>query len=111
RRQQSGMRLRSRLEGVRATDNEATKAQTEAEADVEQLPRGDPEDAIAAPQRRVSEPERRPHIQQSRNAITDLDSRVAAIRAHQQALKDRLAPVLDTRRSIEQLFTELDGRQ
>jgi len=111
RQQQSGMTLQQRLEGVRASVKEATKAQTEAEADVQQLTRSDPEDAIAALQRRVSEAERFAQIQQSRNAITDLDSRVAAIRAQQQALKERLAPVLDTRRSIEQLFTELDGRQ
>lgn len=111
RQQQSGMTLQQRLEGVRASVKEATKAQTETEADVQQLTRSDPEDAIAALQRRVSEAERFAQIQQSRNAITDLDSRVAAIRAQQQALKERLAPVLDTRRSIEQLFTELDGRQ
>jgi chromosome segregation ATPase len=111
RQQQSGMTLQQRLEGVRASVKEATKAQTETEADVQQLTRSDPEDAIAALQRRVSEAERFAQIQQSRNAITDLDSRVAAIRAQQQALKERLAPVLDTRRPIEQLFTELDGRQ
>ena len=78
---------------------------------MQQLTRSDPEDAIAALQRRVSEAERFAQIQQSRNAITDLDTRVAAIRTQQQALKERLAPVLDTRRSIEQLFSELDGRQ
>ncbi len=81
---------------------EATKAQVDTEADVQQLTRSDPEDAIAALQRRVSEAERFAQIQQSRNAITDLDTRVAAIRTQQQALKERLAPVLDTRRSIEQ---------
>ena len=111
RQQQSGIALQQRLDGVRASVKEATKAQTDAEGDVQQLTRSDPEDAIAALQRRVSEAERFAQIQQSRNAITDLDSRVAAIRAQQQALKERLAPVLDTRRSIEQLFSELDGRQ
>ena len=111
RQQQSGTALQQRLDGVRASVKEATKAQTDAEADVAQLTRSDPEDAIAALQRRVSEAERFTQIQQSRNAITDLDSRVAAIRVQQQALKERLAPALDIRRSIEQQFTELDGRQ
>ena len=65
---------------------------------MKQLTRSDPEDAIAALQRRVSEAERFAQIQQSRNDITGLDSRVAALRDQQQTLKDRLAPVLDTRR-------------
>ncbi len=111
RQQQSGTALQQRLDGVRTSVKEATKAQLDTEANVQQLTRSDPEDAIAALQRRVSEAERFAQIQQTRNAITDLDSRVAAIRSQQQALKERLAPVLDTRRSIEQLFIELDGRQ
>jgi chromosome segregation ATPase len=111
RQQQSGTTLQQRLDGIRTSVKEATKTQVDTEADVQQLTRSDPEDAIAALQRRVSEAERFAQIQQSRNAITDLDTRVAAIRTQQQALKERLAPVLDTRRSIEQLFSELDGRQ
>ena len=111
RQQQSNTALQQRLDGVRAGVKEATKAQVDTEADVQQLTRSDPEDAIAALQRRVSEAERFAQIQQARNAITDLDSRVGAIRTLQQALKERLAPVLDTRRSIEQVFSELDGRQ
>jgi len=111
RQQQAGTALQSRLDGVRGAVKDAAQVQLETEAHVQQLTRSDPEDAIAALQRRVSEAERFAQIQQSRNAIADLDSRVATIRAQQQALKDRLAPVLDTRRSIEQTFAELDGRQ
>jgi chromosome segregation ATPase len=110
RQQHSGTALQQRLDGVRTSVKEATKAQLDTEGDVQHLTRSDPEDAIAALQRRVSEAERFAQIQQSRNAITDLDSRVAAIRNQQEALKERLAPVLDARRSIEQLFAELDGR-
>ena len=101
RQQQTGTALQQRLDGVRASVKEATKAQLDSEADVQRLTRSDPEDAIAALQRRVGEAERFAHIQQSRNAIADLDSRVATIRTQQQTLKERLAPVLDTRRSIE----------
>lgn len=111
RQQQSGTVLQQRLDGVRTSVKEGIKDQAGVEADVQRLTRSDPEDAIAALQRRVSEAERFAQIQQSRNAITDLDSRVAAIRAQQQALKERLAPVLDVRHSIEQQFAELDGRQ
>jgi chromosome segregation ATPase len=103
--------LEHRLGGVRGRVKDLTKAQVDAEADVQHLTRTDPEDAIAALQRRITEAERFAQIQQSRNETVDLESRVGAVRAQQQTLKDRLAPVLETRRSIEQLFTELDSRQ
>ena len=50
-------------------------------------------------------------MQQQRNEIGDLQSRVDAIRGQQQALKERLAPVLENRRAIERLFLELDTSQ
>jgi predicted nucleic acid-binding Zn-ribbon protein len=96
---------------VRGRVKELGKSQLDAESDVQHLTRSDPEDAIAALQRRISEAERFTEIQQSRNQMLDLESRVSVIRAQQQALKERLAPVLDTRRTIEQLFAELDSRQ
>jgi chromosome segregation ATPase len=40
-----------------------------------------------------------------------LADRVEAVRVQQQALQARLTPVLEKRRSIEQIFTELEGRQ
>ena len=62
-------------------------------------------------QQRLTEAERIAQVQQQRNEIGDLQSRVDAIRGQQQALKERLAPVLENRRSIEQLFLELDTSQ
>jgi chromosome segregation ATPase len=103
--------LEQRLAGVRARVTELTKAQGDVETDVQQLARSDPEDAIAALQRRIAESERFAQIQQSRNEMVDLDTRVGALRTQQQNLKDRLSPVLDTRRSIEQVFAEIDTRQ
>ncbi len=50
-------------------------------------------------------------IQQSRNEIGDLQTRVEELRAQQQALRERLTPVLEKRRSIEQLFGDLDSRE
>jgi chromosome segregation ATPase len=103
--------LELRLDGVRQGVKELTKSQVDAEASVHHLVRTDPEDAIAALQRRLAEADRFAQVQQSRNETGDLKSRVANIRAQQQALQERLVPVLDTRRSIEQLFAELDSRQ
>ncbi len=103
--------LEARLNGVRAQAKDMAKAQAAPDANVQRLVRSDPEDAVAELQRRVSEAERFVQIQESRNHMVDLEARVAALRAQQQALTERLAPVLETRRSIEQLFTELDSRQ
>jgi predicted nucleic acid-binding Zn-ribbon protein len=103
--------LELRLDGVRTRVKDMGKVQADVEADVHQLTRSDPEDAVAALQRRVTEAERFVEIQQNRNQIGNLEPRVDAIRAQQQALKDRIAPTLDTRRSIERMFAELDSRQ
>jgi chromosome segregation ATPase len=111
RQRQTANALEQRLDGMRGRVKDLGKSQLDAEADVQHLTRSDPEDAIAALQRRISEAERFTEIQQSRNQMLDLESRVNVVRAQQQALKDRLAPVLDTRRTIEQLFAELDSHQ
>jgi len=43
--------------------------------------------------------------------MNGLQSRIGDIRTQQQALQERLAPVLEKRRTVEQLFLELDTRQ
>jgi chromosome segregation ATPase len=103
--------LALRLDGVRQGVREMAKSQVDAEAAVHHLARTDPEDAISAVQHRLTEAERFAQVQQSRNETGDLQSRVDAIRAQQEALQQRLAPALEKRRSIEQLFAELDSRQ
>jgi chromosome segregation ATPase len=103
--------LELRLDGVRQGARELAKSQIDAEAAVHHLARTDPEDAIGALQQRITEAERFAQVQQSRSEIGDLKSRVDELRAQQDALKQRLAPVLDTRRSVEQLFIDLDSRQ
>ncbi len=103
--------LERRLDGARARVKDLGKSQVDAETGVQHLTKSDPEDAIAELQRRITEAERFAQIQQNRNAAVDLESRVDALRSQQQALKDRLGPVLDARRAIEQLFAELDSRQ
>jgi len=103
--------LGQRLDGVRQAVKDASKKQGEIDGDVQRLTRSDPEDAIAALKRRVSESERFAEVQRQRNESKDLALRVDEIRAQQEALKARLAPALDARRAIEQLFADLDTRQ
>jgi chromosome segregation ATPase len=103
--------LELRLGGVQQNVRELAKSQVDAEAAVHQLARSDPQDAIGAVQQRLSEAERIAQVQMSRNETGDLQVRVDDLRAQQQALRDRLVPVLEKRRSIEQLFADLDGRQ
>jgi chromosome segregation ATPase len=111
RQRQAAQALELRLDGVRQGVKVLAKSQVEAEIAVHQLVRTDPEDAISAMKQRLGEAERLAHIQKGRNEIGDLDSRVEEIRTQQQALQKRLAPVLEKRRSIDQLFVELDSRQ
>ncbi len=103
--------LELRLGGVRQGVQDLAKAQVDAESAVRHLVRSDPEDAIGAVTQRLSEAERVTQIQHSRNEIGDLQTRVEELRAQQQSLRQRLTPVLDKRRSIEQLFGDLDSRE
>jgi chromosome segregation ATPase len=108
---QTANALELRLDGVRQRVKDLNKKQDEPDADVQALTRGDPEDAIEALKRRVSEAERFAEVQRQRNESKDLNSRVDEIRVQQEGLKARLAPVLDARRAIEQMFMDLDTRQ
>jgi chromosome segregation ATPase len=103
--------LELRLGGVRQNARELAKSQVDADTAVHHLARTDPEDAIGTIAQRLTEAERTVQVQQGRNEIGDLQSRVDALRVQQQGLRERLVPVLEQRRSIEQLFADLDSRE
>jgi chromosome segregation ATPase len=103
--------LTLRLDGVRQGVNALVRPQVEAEAAVAHLARTDPEDTLGAMKQRLSEAERFTQVQSGRNEIGDLAARVEEVRGQQQALQTRLGPVLEKRRSIEQLLSDLDNRQ
>jgi len=111
RQRQAAQALELRLDGVRHGVKALMKPQIETEAAVHQLVRSDPEDAIGAMKQRLTEAERLAHIQKGRNEIGDLAARVEEVRAQQDALQKRLAPVLEKRQAIDRLFGELDSRQ
>ncbi len=103
--------LELRLGGVRRGVRELTKSQADADAAAHHLARTDPEAAIGAVTQRLAEVERVAQVQENRNEIGDLQARVDELRAQQQALRERLVPVLEKRRAIEQLFADLEGRE
>ena len=104
--------LEQRLGGARQGVRELTKSQVDADASVHHLARTDPEGAIGAVTQRLTDAERVTQVQESRSEIGgDLQSRIDELRTRQQALRDRLVPVLEKRRSIEQLFADLDSRE
>lgn len=111
RQRQAAQALELRLDGVRQGVKALVKSQADAETTVQHLVRTDPEDAMSAVKLRLGEAERLAQIQNGRNETGDLDARVEEIRSRQQALQKRLAPVLERRRAIELLFTELRSRQ
>jgi chromosome segregation ATPase len=103
--------LELRLDGVRQGVKSLAKLQVEPETAVRHLARTDPENALSALKQRLIEAEAFTQVQDGRNALGDLDSRVEEVRAQQQVLQKRLAPILERRRAIEQIFAELDSRQ
>jgi chromosome segregation ATPase len=103
--------LELRLGGVRQGVRELTKSQVDADASVHHLARTDPEGAIGAVSERLVEAERIVQVQEGRNELGDLQSRVDELRARQQALRERLVPALEKRRAIERLFADLDSRE
>jgi chromosome segregation ATPase len=111
RQRQAAAALELRLGGVRQSVRELARSQVDAESGVHHLSRTDPEEAIGAMQQRLAEAERVAQVQHGRNETGDLQTRVEDVRAQQQALRERLSPLLEKRRSIEQLFADLDGRQ
>ena len=103
--------LELRLGGVRQGARELAKSQVDADAAVHHLARTDPESAIDAVTQRLADAERTAQTQEGRNEIGDLQAKVDELRTKQQGLRDRLVPLLEKRRSIEQLFAELDSRE
>ncbi len=103
--------LEMRLGGIRQAARELGNNQVETDAAIHHLARTDPETAIGDVTARLAEAERVLHVQQSRNEVGDLQAKVDALRIEQQALRERLVPALEKRRSIEQLFAELDSRE
>jgi DNA repair exonuclease SbcCD ATPase subunit len=103
--------LELRLGGIRQAARDLGKTQIDADAAIHHLARTDPETAIGDVTARLTEAEQVLHVQQSRNEVGDLQAKVDALRVQQQALRERLVPALEKRRSIEQLFAELDSRE
>ena len=102
--------LELQLGGVRQGVTELASSQVDADAAIRHLARTDPDSALGAVSQRLTEAERAVQVQQSRNEIGDLQSRVDTLRTQQEGLRQRLVPVLEKRRSIEQLFAELEAR-
>lgn len=102
--------LELRLGGVRAGVKELAKSQIDADAAVHHLARTDPEAAVGAITQRLTEAERTAQVQDTRNDVGDLQTKVDALRAKQQSLGERLVPILEKRRVVERLFADLDSR-
>ncbi|HXW40851.1 MAG TPA: hypothetical protein VEK75_06590 [Xanthobacteraceae bacterium] len=103
--------LEQQLGGARQGVRGLARAQVDADAAVHHLARTDPDAAIGAITQRLAEAERIAQVQAGRNEIGDLQSRVDELRARQERLQERLAPVLEQRGAIERLFVDLDSRE
>jgi DNA repair exonuclease SbcCD ATPase subunit len=100
-----------RLGGIRRAARELGKTQTGVDSAIHHLARTDPETAIGDVTARLTEAERVLQVQQNRNEVGDLQAKVDGLRIQQETLRERLVPVLEKRRLIEQVFAELDSRE
>jgi hypothetical protein len=86
-------------------------SQKDFDAAIQHLGTSDPEDALSAIQRQLTESEARVALQRGRNDAVDMQERVDNIRRRQQALREQIGEVAEKRRAIEPVFEELKDRQ
>ena len=85
--------------------------QKDFDAAVQHLLSSDPEEAISALDSQVTEAEARSATQRGRNQAVDMQERLEQIRRRQQALREQIGEVAESRRAMEPVFEELKNRQ
>jgi chromosome segregation ATPase len=101
--------LETRFRGVRDAIYGLEGSQKDADSAADYLARTDPELAIKSLQQRLVKTEQT--AQQTRNDAGDLLARVEDLQNQQKAFRETLAGAIGKRRSIEQLFAELQRSQ
>jgi len=89
----------------------AGATQRDFDAAVQHLLSNDPEEAISALDKQVTEAEARAATQRGRNQAVDMHERLELIRHRQQALREQIGEVAERRRAMEPVFEELKDRQ
>jgi chromosome segregation ATPase len=103
--------LETRFRGVRDAIYGLEGSQKDADSAADYLARTDPELAIKSLQQRLVKTEQTAQLQQNRNDAGDLLARVEDLQNQQKAFRETLAGMIGKRRSIEQLFAELQRSQ
>ena len=103
--------LETRLRGIRQELLGLAQAQKDSDQATQYLVGSDPEDAISALQARIARTEQVVQFHQDRNQTSGLIGRVEEIRQQQEEIKAKLGEVIEKRRSIETLFTQLQSTQ
>lgn len=103
--------LHGGIAGAKGTMAIAAASQKDFDAAVQHLGTNDPEDALSAIQKQLSESEARLALQRGRNDAVDMQERLDNVRRRQQALREQIGEVAEKRRAIEPVFEELKDRQ
>ena len=103
--------LRGGAAGTQKALATVAASQKDFVAAVQHLTARDPEDALSALQKQLSETEARAALQRGRNHAVDMQERLDDIRRRQQALREQIGEVAEKRRAIEPVFEELKDRQ
>ncbi len=103
--------LPRRRGGIRRGIASASAAQNDFDGAMQHLLSSDPEDAFTTLQKQLEEAEARAATQSGHNKSVDMHERLEEIRHRQQALREQIGQVAETRRTIEPVFEELKDRQ
>jgi len=103
--------LHGGIAGARGAMTLVAASQKDFDAAIQHLGTNDPEDALAAIQKQLTESEAKVALQRGRNDAVDMQERLDNVRRRQQALREQIGEVAEKRRSIEPVFEELRDRQ
>lgn len=111
RQDESLRQLRARLKSARDDMVVAHGLQGHFEGVVQHLIDSDPQDAIVALQKKLTETEQKVALQQSQDVATDIQEQLDDIRRRQQVLREAVGEVAERRRVTEPVFAEIKDRQ
>ena len=103
--------LRQVVDGYRHQTVLTGTLQRDLDLPLQHLVGSDPEENMLSLQKRIAEAERLTALQESRNEASDMNSRLENVRRRQYALREQLGGVIEKRRAIEPLFSEIKDRQ
>ena len=103
--------LKERFNGLRLALTMTARQQREAELAAQVIAGTDPEVTIMSLHKRITETECQIAVQKSYNDVPDLQERAQEIQRRQSDLREEIGKLIETRRAVAPLLSELNERQ